>query len=100
MPLSEVVTEFFDKLKSRSSGFASFEYVCHGRINFDGLTLTYVLPATKTLATRLASYPRYDQVHLSTACLSCLSGIASCVDGVPTEWQTGRRPRTDSAPLC
>ena len=27
IPLSEVVTNFFDKLKQRSSGFASFEYV-------------------------------------------------------------------------
>lgn len=27
IPLSEVVTDFFDQLKSRSSGFASFESV-------------------------------------------------------------------------
>jgi translation elongation factor EF-4 len=27
IPLSEIVTDFFNELKNRSSGFASFEYV-------------------------------------------------------------------------
>jgi translation elongation factor EF-4 len=31
LPLSEIVTGFFSELKSRSSGFASFEYVTDWR---------------------------------------------------------------------
>jgi translation factor GUF1, mitochondrial len=32
VPLSEIVTDFFDQLKSRSSGFASFEWVLVERL--------------------------------------------------------------------
>jgi len=34
LPLSEIVTDFFDQLKSRSSGFASFECVLFGCSSF------------------------------------------------------------------
>ena len=35
MPLSEIVTDFLDQLKSLSSGFASFEYVWNCLVSFN-----------------------------------------------------------------
>ncbi|KAI0063422.1 GTP-binding protein lepa [Artomyces pyxidatus] len=43
MPLSEIVTDFFDKLKSRSSGFASFDYEDAGYKRSDLVKMTFLL---------------------------------------------------------
>ncbi|KAG6830749.1 Translation factor guf1 mitochondrial [Tricholoma furcatifolium] len=43
IPLSEVVTNFFDQLKSRSSGFASFDYEDAGYQQSDLAKMTFLL---------------------------------------------------------
>ncbi|KAH9848906.1 GTP-binding protein lepa [Lenzites betulinus] len=43
LPLAEIVTDFFDKLKSRSSGFASFDYEDAGYKTSDMRKMTFLL---------------------------------------------------------
>ncbi|KDR73578.1 hypothetical protein GALMADRAFT_142054 [Galerina marginata CBS 339.88] len=43
IPLSEIVTDFFDQLKSRSSGFASFDYEDAGYRKSDLAKMTFLL---------------------------------------------------------
>ncbi|KAF5330933.1 hypothetical protein D9619_005388 [Psilocybe cf. subviscida] len=43
IPLSEIVTDFFDQLKSRSSGFASFDYEDAGYRQSDLAKMTFLL---------------------------------------------------------
>ncbi|KAI0807892.1 GTP-binding protein lepa [Fomes fomentarius] len=43
LPLAEIVTGFFDKLKSRSSGFASFDYEDAGYMKSDLRKMTFLL---------------------------------------------------------
>ncbi|PIL24427.1 hypothetical protein GSI_14181 [Ganoderma sinense ZZ0214-1] len=43
LPLAEIVTDFFDKLKSRSSGFASFDYEDAGYEKGDLRKMTFLL---------------------------------------------------------
>jgi translation elongation factor EF-4 len=43
LPLSEIVTDFFDLLKSRSSGFASFDYEDAGYRQSDLAKMTFLL---------------------------------------------------------
>lgn len=43
LPLSEIVTDFFDQLKSRSSGFASFDYEDAGYRKSDLAKMSFLL---------------------------------------------------------
>ncbi|KAF9469277.1 translation factor GUF1, mitochondrial [Collybia nuda] len=43
LPLSEIVTDFFDQLKSRSSGFASFDYEDAGYRHSDLAKMSFLL---------------------------------------------------------
>ncbi|KZV92180.1 translation factor GUF1, mitochondrial [Exidia glandulosa HHB12029] len=43
LPLGEIMTDFFDKLKSRSSGFASFDYEDAGYQKSDLVKMTFLL---------------------------------------------------------
>ncbi|KZV65916.1 GTP-binding protein lepa [Peniophora sp. CONT] len=43
LPLAEIVTDFFDRLKSRSSGFASFDYEDAGYRKSDLAKMTFLL---------------------------------------------------------
>ncbi|KAF8643911.1 hypothetical protein AX16_008927 [Volvariella volvacea WC 439] len=43
LPLSEVVTDFFDQLKSRSSGYASFDYEDAGYMTSDLAKMSFLL---------------------------------------------------------
>ncbi|KAJ7156969.1 GTP-binding protein lepa [Mycena crocata] len=45
IPLSEIVTDFFDQLKSRSSGFASFDYEEAGYKQSDLVKIVFLLNA-------------------------------------------------------
>lgn len=45
LPLSQIVTDFFDKLKSRSCGFASFDYEDAGYLKSDVAKMSFLLNA-------------------------------------------------------
>ncbi|KDN43567.1 GTP-binding protein lepa [Tilletiaria anomala UBC 951] len=46
LPLSEIVTDFYDKLKSRSSGFATFEYEHDGYEPSDLVRVSFLVSGT------------------------------------------------------
>ncbi|CEH17181.1 gtp-binding protein lepa [Ceraceosorus bombacis] len=46
LPLAEIVTDFFGKLKSRSSGFAAFEYEVDGYMASDLVKLSFLINGT------------------------------------------------------
>ncbi|EIN07198.1 GTP-binding protein lepa [Punctularia strigosozonata HHB-11173 SS5] len=61
MPLSEIVTDFFDKLKSRSSGFASFDYEEAGYKRSDLVKMQFLLNAKPVDALALIVHRSAEQ---------------------------------------
>jgi translation elongation factor EF-4 len=76
LPLSEIVTNFFDQLKSRSSGFASFEWVvsASGKRSFNFITLSY----------EDAGYRRSDLSKVCTLLLHPAAFIESLIIRCPS----------------
>ena len=66
LPLAEIVTDFFDKLKSRSSGFASFDYEEDEYISSDLVKLTFLVAGAPVDALDMAV--SYTHLTLPTIC--------------------------------
>lgn len=87
MPLSEIVTDFFDQLKSRTSGFASFECVyllLHFQSGLDrAIFVSY----------EDAGYQKSDLAKVRRPRASVqTSTYVSSLDGFLAEWQACRCP--------
>ncbi|VDB82859.1 unnamed protein product [Peniophora sp. CBMAI 1063] len=61
LPLAEIVTDFFDRLKSRSSGFASFDYEDAGYRKSDLAKMTFLLNGQTVDALALVIHRSQEQ---------------------------------------
>lgn len=97
IPLSEIMTDFFDKLKSRSSGFASFE--CVFPISVENGVVSVRLMSNflvmKMLDTSVAKWLRY---YISPQELA--RKLSVLLDDVPLKWKAGGRARAHCPSFC
>ncbi|EPT04080.1 hypothetical protein FOMPIDRAFT_1141571 [Fomitopsis schrenkii] len=61
LPLTEIVTDFYDKLKSRSSGFASFDYEDAGYQQSNMVKMTFLLNNKPVDALALVVHRSHEQ---------------------------------------
>lgn len=78
LPLAEIVTDFFDKLKSRSSGFASFDYEDAGYGTSDLVKLKFLVAATPVDALELV-------LHRSKAMFYARQWVRRLKDAIPRQ---------------
>lgn len=74
IPLSEIVTDFFDQLKSRSSGFASFDYEDAGYKQSDLAKMVFLLNSKPVDALALVVH-RSQQDLIGRAWVKKLHGV-------------------------
>ncbi|PWN47110.1 GTP-binding protein lepa [Violaceomyces palustris] len=74
LPLAEIVSDFFDKLKSRSSGFASFDYVEDGYQTADLVKLTFLISSAPVDALAMVLH-RSKALYAGRAWAKKLKGV-------------------------
>ncbi|WFD18899.1 Translation factor guf1 mitochondrial [Malassezia caprae] len=78
LPLAEIVTDFFDKLKSRSSGFASFDYEDGDYMPSDLVKMQFLVAGTPVDALELV-------LHRSKAAFIGRAFVRRLKDAIPRQ---------------
>lgn len=91
LPLSEIVTDFFDQLKSRSSGYASFDYEDAGYKASDLVKMTFLLNGKPVDALALVIHRSVEQKIGRTWVKKLHKVIPRQLFEVPIQAAVGRR---------